>query len=36
MQEYVVIHFNDEERFQEEIGYPELKSIELSTPSFVE
>ncbi len=25
MQEYVVIHFNDEERFQEEIGYPELE-----------
>ncbi len=25
MQDYVIIHFNDEERFQEEIGYPELE-----------
>ena len=25
MQDYVIIHFNDEERFQAEIGYPELE-----------
>ena len=25
MQDYVIIHFSDEERFQEEIGYPELQ-----------
>ena len=25
MQDYVVVHFNDEERFQEKIGYPELE-----------